>query len=604
MRALRLTVPLGAGETPASYASRLAARNGLTAREFCHDWGIRFQAVVDGDPAAVETISVLGGVDRSTLMDNSFIRIGKRNFSLRGERLMHYMLRRTRLHVCPACLCDDVRSHPELAPHIAVQCRAAWLIDAIKTCPLHNLGLMQIAEALPQDSIHDWALNIEPAVARLDGFVERASARPPSSLENYVLARLGGARSTPLPDSLELHAAIRTCNVIGAVELFGRKVSLRNLSDFEWWCAGAAGFQIVRKGAEGVRSLLDLLQSTYPYKRTGRDGPQATFGRIYQWLEFRAKSRAYDPVRAIVGQHIRDNQPIAPGDFVFGSLVVERSIHSVNSLSKDSKIHPKRLRKLLYAAGIISDDQMTLNDNLTLFDAKQAESVIRPAAGAISLGAAGQHLNAPRSQIELLAENRFIKPCMPVSGSAKIRYAIGDLDHFLEKLLEKASPVRTVKFPQATIPRAAKFACCSAATVVQLILSKKLSWVGADTASRGYLSVLVDSDEVRRKTRGDSHGGLTMQETSAVINSRPEVVSALVGEGHLATFMAKGMVNHNLHRFIKPSEAARFRKEFISLFELARKKRQSMKAVKNRLEAKGIRPEFDATKIGVTFYRR
>lgn len=34
---LRATVPHGAGETTASYASRLAAVNGLSAREFCLD---------------------------------------------------------------------------------------------------------------------------------------------------------------------------------------------------------------------------------------------------------------------------------------------------------------------------------------------------------------------------------------------------------------------------------------------------------------------------------------------------------------------------------------------------------------------------------------
>ena len=50
MRRLRHTLPLGAGETPASFASRLAALNGLSGRQFCMDMAMTFQKIVDGDP--------------------------------------------------------------------------------------------------------------------------------------------------------------------------------------------------------------------------------------------------------------------------------------------------------------------------------------------------------------------------------------------------------------------------------------------------------------------------------------------------------------------------------------------------------------------------
>ena len=45
---LRLTVPFHADETPMSWVSRLAARNGVKARKLCLDFGMSFQAVVDG----------------------------------------------------------------------------------------------------------------------------------------------------------------------------------------------------------------------------------------------------------------------------------------------------------------------------------------------------------------------------------------------------------------------------------------------------------------------------------------------------------------------------------------------------------------------------
>jgi hypothetical protein len=59
---VRFTVPLGAGETPASFVSRLAARYAPSAREFCLDFRTTFQKVVDGDPQAPAIVAAKGGV--------------------------------------------------------------------------------------------------------------------------------------------------------------------------------------------------------------------------------------------------------------------------------------------------------------------------------------------------------------------------------------------------------------------------------------------------------------------------------------------------------------------------------------------------------------
>ena len=53
MKPLRHAVALGAGETPPSFASRLAAMRRLSGRDFCLDFGTTFQKVVDGDPKAL-----------------------------------------------------------------------------------------------------------------------------------------------------------------------------------------------------------------------------------------------------------------------------------------------------------------------------------------------------------------------------------------------------------------------------------------------------------------------------------------------------------------------------------------------------------------------
>jgi hypothetical protein len=54
LTALRIRVDPGAGETTASFASRLAAANRLRAQDFCLDWGIE---------TAVAAIAAKGGVN-------------------------------------------------------------------------------------------------------------------------------------------------------------------------------------------------------------------------------------------------------------------------------------------------------------------------------------------------------------------------------------------------------------------------------------------------------------------------------------------------------------------------------------------------------------
>jgi hypothetical protein len=605
MRPLRVTVPLGAGETPASFTARLAAANRLPAREFCLDWGIRFQKVVDGNVEAIGRIAELGGADPAALAAHAFVRGEKHDCRYRGERLVRPVLCRARVRICPRCLQEDIGGRPDLAPHLAAYNRGMWLLEAVKTCPRHHLGLVEVSNDPAPNSLHDFVHHVSPVLGQIDRLIENAPRRRPSGLENYVLARLAGEQSSPFLDGLDLHAAIKTCEMIGAVAVCGRTPNLRRLSDDGWWRAGAAGFEIAAGGPPAIGAFLTELQHTYPYGRSGLEGPQAIFGRLYQFLEFGAEHSAYDPVRDLVGRHIRDHLPVGPGDSVFGIPVAKRTLHSIRTLSTESGMHAKRLRKLLLGAGIIGGHQTDLADNIVTFDADSADAVVSRANGAMSLPAAGKYLNAPRVHIRLLAENKFIKPCVPAAAfSANDQYAQADLDEFLRRLLDGAHAVGRPEPRRTSIPAAAKRACCSAADIVRLILDRKLKWVGRASGERGYLSVLIDVDEIRAKTRGPEHGGVTQCEMTELLCTSDGVVRALVKAKHLKTFIARDPINHCPAVLIRADDAKKFRRKYVSLFALAKERGKHFKAVKNELTAAGVKPAFKRKKIGATFYAR
>ncbi len=118
--------------------------------------------------------------------------------------------------------------------------------------------------------------------------------------------------------------------------------------------------------------FLANLRDTYPFSRAGTEGPRALFGRIYHVLEFGRDDESYDLLRDIVGNFIRTRLPVGPGEVVFGKPVEQRVLHSIRTLSIETGLHPKRLRKLLRASGVLTDGSGDLVDANRLFDAQRA----------------------------------------------------------------------------------------------------------------------------------------------------------------------------------------------------------------------------------------
>lgn len=271
----------------------------------------------------------------------------------------------------------------------------------------------------------------------------------------------------------------------------------------------------------------------------------------------------------------------------------------------EARLHPKRLRRVLTAAGIISEGQASLPDQRVVFAAENVSSLVMKARDALSLPEVVEYLNAPRAQAALLAKNKFIEPHVEAGhAGARDRYAIADLDGFLSRLLAGSASVSKPKPSHGSIPVAAKAACCSATEIIRLVLDRKLKWTGHLLGTEGYLSLLVDVNEVRMHVRGPETGGVSLRQVAAMLETNDLVVRALINNGALATFMAINPVNRCPQVMVKREEVARFQKTYISLYRLARDRHQHIKMVKTELKAAGIKPAFNTVKIKATFYFR
>jgi len=601
---ISLRVPLGQGESPTSVASRLAAHNGFeSVRPFCLDMGLNFQLLVDGHEEALRCLARLGDFPFEAVNKYAIRRNEAGEYSLGAERLNRLVLRRQRIHVCPACLTDDI-ANSSLEPAIGAYGRTSWLIGPLRTCARHDLALVEIDTSHAERDLLDFTQLVRPAIPHLADLTATAVRRPFSAYEAYLLNRIEhGPEGSSWLDSLEFYVAAKVCEIFGAVALFGRTPDLKSFTDHQWAAAGAAGFEIAKDGEAGVRRFLSTLQRGAGIDLHGLTGPKALFGRIYEWLTDGRRLRAVAPVRELVGRHILETMPLGPGDMLFGKPVHERLVHSVRTASLESGLHPKRLRKILAQAGLVSARETGLLDAHEVFSASAAEPLLKRISDTLSLAEARVYLNVPRVHAQLLVEHGLLTPV--VKGERiEPRYARSDLDAFIDKLLVKASPVAEIADGQGNIPFVAKRACCSAIEIIRLILNGELSWVGRLSTVRGFLSVIVSVEEIRDRVRGEDHGGRTLRQVEFDLGIPSAAVKQLVTRGILASRSVLNPVNRCQQTIVTAEEYSRFEREYVSLRNLSRETRTGSRRSMRKLTECGVPFAFDVEEIGAYFFRR
>jgi hypothetical protein len=603
-----LTVRLRPDETPQSLCSRNALLLRRTAREFCLDRGLSFQPIVDGNGPALEALAHCTRADVGLLAAGAIVKAGGHRFTVRGQALMRDTLSRKALRVCPHCIQADLEQGTEPLD-VRPYGRTIWLIEPIRTCAIHGVGLVAVAEDDHPQRVHDFAALVQPAIPRIGQAADVAPQRPASAFERHLLARCEGrgAGKVGFLSALPFYAAAKACEVIGAVAMHGIRFRTDRLSDTEWHEAGATGFAIASGGEDGIRTFLSALQGQGRFAATKGDwGPRVVFGRLYEWLAHESEDAAYDPLRDVIRRHVIETMPVGPGDDVFGREVTVRRLHSVRSASLETGAHPKRLRKLLHAAGHVPVEALALSDERITFDAAEARGFLERVSETMSLKQAGEYLNAPRPHERLLFEAGFVEPFVR-GGTETLKdhaFARRDLDAFLGRLLANASEADAGDGRLMPIPTAAKWACCSAMEIVRLVLDRKLARVGRRTDAAGYLSVLVDPREVQPFVQGQADGSLSLREVEQRLGTTTRVVKALIEHGHLPSRVETNPVNRCPRQVVGQEDLDAFMGRYVTLHVAAKEQGVYHRRLKSSLDEAGVGPAFDPTTVHATFFER
>ncbi|GJD76712.1 TniQ family protein [Methylobacterium goesingense] len=528
---LTLTIPLMPGESTPGFLSRLAARNGIPhMRHFCADIGLARGPILYGEPSELARLAQVSAVP-AVALEAASLRKVPGGFSIRGHRIPPSSLRRKDFHVCPACLRADI-AESSFPNHVAAYDRLIWKVRTIRTCPIHELGLVDLGAG---DFVadQDFTAVMCPYMGRLDALERDADRRPTSELERYVLTRLDGhLGNAPFLDALEVHVAARFCEVIGALSIHGRGLFFERLDEGDWHLAGAAGIAIAGLGGTGIRAFLNELQRAYPYGRSVSASPRSPMGDLRSWLARHKRDASYDVLQNLIGD-ILDAGP--PADVVDKP----RRVHTGHWItlpgtvaSLDLQGAPSRRRRLLPTAPLIEIDAMK-HHKATLAPPISSLSATEASPG-LDQHEAMDRLDCGMPLFQSLVAHGFVRPAQPTArGGWRHAFEPVELDAFISRLLAAAAPVQEFPADMVGIAEAAIEGACTEVEVIHLLLGQRLAMVGRKSGEDGIRSILVSSSEVAALVSEHTFLGPTLPEARAELKVKPGALLKLIELGIL-----------------------------------------------------------------------
>ncbi len=326
---LHPTAPHMPGETPASYASRLARLNGISSTvTFCGDFEIDLAGLFAGMAGPVGTLAEVAGVPVEILERDAWRQDdGPATFAphrLRGQMMTRGGMRREGRRICAACMRDDVASS-RLPRGAAAFYRAVWRVSHLRTCPIHRQALTELPPGNNTSAQCDLAGFLDPYLDRLDALADAQIRRDPSSLESYLLDRLEGRTgAAPWLDALPFYAAAKATEMMGAASMFEGRRQINQMGEADWHLAGQIGFEIVREGEEGLQRFLTELRTSRVKQTRGSKTASGYFGALYAWLAYHSPDCAFDPLRDAIRRNVVENTSVAPGTALFDRPLVPR----------------------------------------------------------------------------------------------------------------------------------------------------------------------------------------------------------------------------------------------------------------------------------------
>jgi hypothetical protein len=322
-------------------------------------------------------------------------------------------------------------------------------------------------------------------------------------------------------------------------------------------------------------AILNLLHSKHCSKETGTKPRQDH------------DDPDFAPFRDIVAENLLKTWPLGPGDEVMGQPVTERQVHSVLSAAEETGIDPRRLRKMLFAAGLIDG---TLPDTWAVFNAKDAEHTLAPLVEYLTAKDFAELNGLTRSQFDLLVQDGILLPAL---DDAETKH-VWDPRHgraFLDSLLVGAQPLQQPLHGWEPISKTAQRLKIRPGEIVRALWDGRIHRVTRNAQSKGYGAIQVYYDEVAQVLGNEAPPAMNLEVFAKVVGlGKVACLTRLIRKGHTSSTEMQNPKTKAFQPYITSADSAAFNAKFVTLGTLAKAKGTTWQKLSSTLRAKGIEP--------------
>jgi TniQ len=426
-------------ETSASFVRRLALfHTGHGAARLVEDLRIDQNALSAGQLGAMSALAVAAEIDLDILLHGTIARFS-RHREFRGERWSRGFVLQEGARFCPACLLEDDADIAECSGLGRIE----WRLRPVETCQHHGRRLFTLPEREARDELdHRYPVGLQ-----LRELAAQQPEQKPTPLEDLIHNRIAGheTHEGEWLGSQTIEQVTEVAEMIGATVVHGPVFDVAGMTVEDRREAGATGLAIAVQGETALREALNGV-AALSTTSSGKAGPRAIYGRLYEWLAYTTPVVDHGPIRTLLREQILDTLAIEPDEVLLGERVERRRLHSVHSLSEQTGLHRKRLRKILVRAGLVSDDTWDQAAHRLVFSAPLAERFCRDLVDAVSLHQLPEALDCTRNQAESLYRFGILQPVVDRDlgqGIHKFAFAQREIRELLDFLA--ALPIETTE---------------------------------------------------------------------------------------------------------------------------------------------------------------
>lgn len=582
---------------------------GVPAGTFCKYMQLDRADFRNGSAAFIDRMAELTGIKPLKIAANTMAALPDDKFQLRGEQLDLPVLRRTIVRFCPYCLRDDGEQHPGDSSG-AWRLRWSWLLRPVVICPRHRVPLAELPAA-DQIRAFDLPKLIDDHNFRLPEEPD-ADDHDIGPLQKYVEARLWGTKDAAAwLDDQGVAPGAKACEMLGALIDGGPNAPIGDYTQLDWARVGDIGFRICEQGPEAILDVLGQIRIESG-RRSGRAGPQAAYGFMFNWLNYTRRAEDFGPIRELARDAILDNFAIAQGETILGEEVTQRRMHSVNSLVSATGINRFRLTRLMRKAGMIPETADIAAFNQWVFPAERGEQLIARIQNSIPLNRVMHVLGCSKTHAEQLAHQGLITSVVPIAEGA-VGLTMGYFNHddlaaFMDEVLRDAVVCDTEDDAYVDLTKAAR-PRSSTAEILRWHLEGKLPGtrlIGGVRRLDHLRFHLATARALVAARRGPDLHRLTS--VALMLGIKVAAVKKLVaseaGGPWLMLAPVDDCVGLDGAAYVAMAEIERFQAEYATVAAISRATGIHYRAVQRILWERGIAPAFAPDWLGSSIYRR